>query len=59
MPKPITLTLSPEEAQNLADCLDIATKAGGLQVARATLPLMNKLMEAVQESKQEEPTTEA
>ena len=56
MSKPITIELFPEEAQALVECLDIATKAGGLQVARATLPLTNKLMEAVNEAKKDEPT---
>lgn len=51
MSKPFTLELTPQEAQTLADCLDIATKAGGIQVARATVALMDKLMQAVEASR--------
>lgn len=50
--QPITLKLSPQEAQALADCLDIATKAGGIQVARATVALTDKLMQAVESSRE-------
>lgn len=52
MDKPITIELSPQEAQALADVLDIATKAGGIQVAKVTVDLMNKLMQAVEASRE-------
>lgn len=54
----IKLELTEQEALALIECLDVATKAGGLQVARATLPLTNNLMEAVQASKKEDEPTE-
>ena len=47
-PESIRLELSLQEAQALVDCLDIATKSGGLQVAKVTVPLVDKLMLAVQ-----------
>lgn len=42
------LELSKEEAQQLLDLLDLATKAGGLQAAAAALPIASKIMQAVQ-----------
>ena len=52
--KMITLELTEEKAQTLAELLDLATKAGGLQVAKVALPLMDDLMTAVKQSKETE-----
>lgn len=43
----MTLELTNEEANALAQLLDIAVKAGGIQVAQAAIPLFAKLQEAV------------
>jgi hypothetical protein len=50
----ITFELTEEKAQILAELLDLATKAGGLQVAKVALPLMDDLMTAVKQSKETE-----
>jgi len=42
----MNLTLTETEANNLIALLDIATKAGGLQVAQAALPLVAKIQSA-------------
>lgn len=53
MSKPITLELTPQEAQALVDVLEIATNAGGgLKVARVTVSLTDKLMQAVEASRE-------
>jgi hypothetical protein len=39
----ITLSFSKEEVDQLVGLLDLATKAGGLQIAQAALPLASKL----------------
>jgi hypothetical protein len=44
----VTLVLTQEESQNLAQLLDLAVKAGGLQVAPAALPIFTKLKVAVE-----------
>lgn len=44
----ITLELTKAEAQTLVTCLDIATKAGGLQNARVALPIAEKIMIAAE-----------
>jgi len=44
----ITLELTKAEAQALVNCLDIATKAGGLQNARVALPIAEKIMIAAE-----------
>lgn len=44
----ITLELTKAEAQALVNCLDIATKAGGLQNARVALPIAEKIMVAAE-----------
>ena len=49
----ITLELTEQEAEHLAQLLDIATKAGGMQVAKVAVPLMDKLMASVKESAEE------
>lgn len=46
----MVLELTKEEAQQLLELLDIATKAGGLQVASAALPIATKVLEAGQKS---------
>jgi hypothetical protein len=45
----MTLNLTPEEAQQLLNLLDLATKAGGLNVAAQALPLAIKVQEALNE----------
>lgn len=49
----MVLELSKEEAQQLLDLLDVATKAGGLQVASVALPLAAKVMQAAQAKTEE------
>jgi hypothetical protein len=49
----ITWNLTEQQAEQLVQLLDIATKATGLEGARVTVPLMDSLMLAVTESKQE------
>jgi len=44
----ITIELTSAEAQALVNCLDIATKAGGLQNARVALPIAEKIMIAAE-----------
>ena len=45
----LTLTLTKEEGQTLFELLDVAIKAGGIQVAKAALPIVDKLMEAAKQ----------
>lgn len=45
--------LTEQQAEQLAAILDLATKAGGLEVAKVTVALMGSLMAAVSKSKQE------
>ena len=40
----LTLILTKEEGQTLFELLDVATKAGGIQVAKAAMPIVDKLM---------------
>lgn len=42
------LTLNEQEVAALAQILDIATKAGGIQVANTTVAMHQKLVAAVQ-----------
>ena len=42
----MNITLTETEANNLIALLDVATKAGGLQVAAAALPLVAKIQDA-------------
>ena len=44
----IVLELTKEQAQQLLELLDIATKTGGLQTASAALPIAAKVLEAAQ-----------
>ena len=54
--KKVVLELTPEEAQRTYDLLDIAIKAGGAQAAKVALPLIDKLMAAVQVFKETQST---
>ena len=45
--KPMTLELTPQEAQQLIGLLDLATKSGGLQAAQAALPIAIKVQTAI------------
>jgi hypothetical protein len=49
----MTLELTDQETEMLAQLLDIATKAGGLQVAQASLHFFNKLKPAQVEASEE------
>jgi hypothetical protein len=40
----LTLTLTKQEGQTLFELLDVAVKAGGVQVAKAAMPIVDKLM---------------
>jgi hypothetical protein len=42
------LELTEQEAQALVELIDVATKAGGIQVARVAVPLVQKIMDAAQ-----------
>jgi hypothetical protein len=44
----LTLTLTKEEGQTLFELLDVATKAGGIQVAKAAMPIVDKIMAEAQ-----------
>jgi hypothetical protein len=46
----MTLDFTTEELNALIGLLDIATKAGGLQVAQAALPIAVKVQTAVNEA---------
>jgi hypothetical protein len=43
----MTLELTKDEARALMGLLDVAVKAGGLQVAQAALPLAVKVQQAL------------
>jgi hypothetical protein len=44
----LTLKLTKEEGQQLYELIDLAVKAGGVQVSRAALPIVDKLMAEAQ-----------
>ena len=48
------IELTPQEAQQLADLLDLAVKSGGLQAAMVAVPLVQKLQAAANEKPQEQ-----
>jgi len=48
-PQMLKLELTKEEGQTLFELLDVAVKAGGVQVAKAALPIVDKLMEAAKQ----------
>lgn len=52
--KQMTIDLTKEEATALIQLIDIAVKAGGLQVANAALVLATKLDEAAKKQKDDE-----
>ena len=54
MTKKIELTLSQEEAQQALTLIDIAVKAGGVQVARAGVELAEKIAKPVPEEPDQE-----
>jgi hypothetical protein len=45
----LTLTLTKAEGQTLYELIDLAVKSGGVQVSRAALPIVDKLMEAAKQ----------
>ena len=51
--KPMTLELTPQEAQQLIGLLDLATKSGGLQAAQAALPIALKVQTELDKEKSE------
>lgn len=53
----IKIELSTNEAQALVDLLDLATKAGGLGAAKHSVPLTDKVMRAVQASREQSTET--
>ena len=50
----IKIELTQQEAQNLVDLLDVATKAGGIQAAKIVVPLVDKIVAAVKETETED-----
>ena len=50
----MNIELTPQEAQSLLQLLDLATKAGGLQVAQAALPLAVRIQSTL-DNPQEQP----
>jgi hypothetical protein len=50
----MTLELTNDEANALAQLLDLAVKAGGLQAAQVAIPLFAKLQEAAKPAKETE-----
>jgi len=46
----IRIELTEEKAKALVELLDVAIKAGGLQVAKAAVVLVDDIMAAVKES---------
>lgn len=46
----MTLELTLQEAQTLLQLLDVSVKAGGLQNAKAALPLSEKIIEGINSS---------
>ena len=51
--KPMTLELTPQEAQQLIGLLDLATKSGGLQAAQIALPIAVKVQSELDKEKPE------
>lgn len=52
----INWKLTEEKVKQLINCLDIVTKAGGLQNARVALPLADDLINAANDALQSEHT---
>lgn len=55
MASKIVIELDEQQSQQLFELLDIATKAGGLGVAKAAMPIADLLMQAVKAYKGNEP----
>ena len=49
----IKLELTEQKAQALVELLDIATKSGGIQVAKMAVILVDDILNAVKESQKE------
>lgn len=47
----MTIELTTQEAQQLVQLLDLATKSGGLQAAQAALPIAIKVQTAIEQEK--------
>jgi hypothetical protein len=47
----INLTLSVDEANSLANLLDLAVKAGGIRTAAVALPFLQRLEDAARDAK--------
>ena len=45
----LTLVMTKEEGQTLYALIDLAVKTGGVQVAKAAMPIVDKLMEAAKQ----------
>lgn len=45
------IELTTQEAQQLVQLLDLATKSGGLQAAQAALPIAIKVQTAIEQEK--------
>lgn len=45
----MTIELTTQEAQQLIQLLDLATKSGGLQAAQAALPIAVKVQTAIEQ----------
>lgn len=54
----MTLDISPQEAQQLMSLLDLAVKAGGLQVAQTALPLALRVQQALDAQAQLKPAAD-
>jgi hypothetical protein len=50
----MTLELTQQEAQQLLGLLDVAVKAGGLQVAQAALPIAIKVQTELDKSQEDQ-----
>lgn len=48
-----SLTLDEKQAESLASVLDFATKSGGIELAKHTVPLFDMLMKSIQETKEQ------
>jgi len=51
----MNIELTPAEAQQLIGLLDVACKAGGLQVAQAALPIAVRVQAELDKAQQEQP----
>lgn len=44
----IVIKLTPEQAEHLCQLLDVAVKAAGIEAAKVAVPIMDTLMQSVQ-----------